>query len=134
MNTIVIAEDQVNVRQGVRDMIEDEPDLTVVGEAGGGPETMRLVIEVRPDILVLDLSLGDANGMDIAGCVQNSFPETDVVIYSMYGYTSYLLKARRLGVRGYVVKKSPPYELVKAIKAVLAGGHYFVPPLPQDFL
>jgi DNA-binding NarL/FixJ family response regulator len=100
-----------------------------VGEVGSGLETIHLVNELRPDVLILDLTLGDMDGMDVARRLQNSSPETDVVIYSMYSYESYILKAQQLGVKGYVLKKSPPLELVKAIRAVLAGGHYFVPPL-----
>ena len=128
MRTVAIADDQARVRQGIRDMLENEPDLTIIGEAGSGPETLNLVNDLQPDILILDLALGDVDGMDIASRLQNSPAETDIVIYSMYGYSSYLDKARRLGVKGYVLKRSSPEELVKAIRTVLDGGLYYYAP------
>jgi DNA-binding NarL/FixJ family response regulator len=132
LSTVVIADDQIRVRQAVRAMVEDDPELIVVGEARSGQETLHLVDKLQPDVLVLDLSLGDMDGMEVACRLHDISPDTDVVIYSMYGNTRQLFKARQLGVKGYVAKESPPYDLVKAIKAVLAGDKYFALPLSQS--
>ena len=132
MISVAIADDQAGIRQYIRIMVEYQPDMEVVGEAGSGVETMRLVNGLHPDVLVLDLSLGDMDGMDVAHRLQSSAPETRVIIYSMYGFSGYLVKARQVGAKGYVLKQSNPQELVKAIKKVFSGELYYVSPLAPE--
>ena len=132
MTTLVIAEDHTNVRRSIRALLEDEPDLAIVGEAGSGMEAVHLVHMLHPDILLLDMILGDITGVEVTRRVRNESPKTDVVIFSMYGNPSYVLGSRQAGAKGYLLKKSPPDELLKAIRAVSAGGQYFAVSLPSD--
>ena len=132
MTTLVIAEDHANVRRSIRALLEDEPDLTVVGEAGSGMEAIRLVDMLHPNILLLDMILGDITGVEVTRRVRNKSPKTDVVIFSMYDNQSYVLGSRQAGAKGYLLKKSPPDELLKAIRVVSAGGQYFAVSLPSD--
>ena len=132
MITLLIAEDHTNVRRSIRALLEDEPDLTVVGEAGSGMEAIRLVDMLHPNILLLDMILGDISGIEVTRRVRNESPRTDVVIFSMYGNQSYVLGSRKAGAKGYLLKKSPPDELLKAIRVVSAGGQYFAVSLPSD--
>ena len=123
--TVAIADDQAIVRENVRALIEDELDLEVVGEASSGLEAIRLVDKLSPDILVLDMILGDITGIEATCHVIKEAPETSVIIYSMYGKEDYVLGARQAGAKGYVLKKSPAIELLRAIRVVSAGGQYF---------
>ncbi|MFC1893415.1 response regulator transcription factor [Chloroflexota bacterium] len=125
MTTVAIADDHAIVRRNLRALIEDELDLVVVGEAGSGLEAIHLVGELSPDILVLDMILGDITGIEATCHVRKEAPETSVIIYSMYGNEDYVLGARQAGAKGYVLKESPASELLKAIRVVSAGGRYF---------
>ena len=132
MTTLVIADDHTGVRRGIRALLEDEPDFAVVGEASNGVEAIRLVDMLSPDILLLDMILGDITGIEVTRHVRNESSKTDVVIFSMYDNQSYVLGALQAGAKGYILKKSPPDELLRAIRVVSAGGQYFAVPLPSD--
>lgn len=124
MATVAIADDQTNVRRGVRTMLEAESDITIVGEAGGGLETLRLVGEMKPEVLVLDLLLGDINGFEVTSRLRDRSPTTRVVIFSVHWDGKYVQRAQQVGAKGYVPKKTPN-ELVRAIREVSAGREYF---------
>jgi DNA-binding NarL/FixJ family response regulator len=124
MTTVAISDDQPGVRGGIRALLEAEPDLTIVGEAGSGRETIHLVNELRPEVLVLDLALGDISGFEVSTRIRESSPTTKVVIFSVHGDGNYLLRARQVGAMGYVRKRTPQ-NLVSAIREVAAGGQYF---------
>ena len=132
MTTLVIAEDHINVRHSIRALLEDEGDLDVVGEADNGLEAIHLVDALSPDVLLLDMVLGDITGIEVTRHVRSESPKTNVVIFSMYGNQIYVLGARQAGAKGYLLKKSPPDELLRAIRVVSAGGQYFAVPLPSD--
>jgi len=132
ITTLVIADDHASVRNGIRGLLEDEPDFIVVGEASNGVEAIHLVDMLSPKILLLDMILGDITGIEVTRQVVNESSKTDVVIFSMYGDQSYVLGAQQAGAKGYVLKKSPPDELIKAVRVVSAGGQYFAVPLTSD--
>lgn len=132
MTTLVIADDHINVRRSLRALLEDEPGLAVIGEAGSGIEAIRLVDTLHPNILLLDMILGDITGIEVTYRVRSESSNTDVIIFSMYGDQSYVLGSREAGAKGYLLKKSPPDELVKAIRVVSAGGQYFTASLSSD--
>ncbi len=134
MTTVAIADDHAIVRQNLRALLEDEPNLTVVGEAGSGVETMSLVSMLSPDILVLDMILGDITGLEVARYVRKESPGTKVIFFSMYGDQGYILGSQQVGAKGYVLKKSPADELVRAIRIVSRGGQYFAKSIPPDKL
>ena len=125
MTTVAIADDHAIVRRNLRALIEDEPDFTVVGEADSGLEAIRLVSELKPEILVLDMILGDITGIEAMCHVRKEAPETNVIIYSIYGKEDYVLVAQQAGAKGYVLKISPASELLRAIRVVSTGGQYF---------
>jgi len=131
MTTIVLADDHQVVRNGLRVLLEAEPDFSVVGEAGDGLEAVRLVERLQPDVLVLDLMMPGLNGLEVARQVSQRSPQTRVVILSMYDNEAYVLEALRAGAAAYVLKESTSAELVRAIREAVAGRRYLSPPLSE---
>lgn len=105
-------------------MLEAEPDISVVGEAANGLEALTLVDETRPQVLVLDLVLGDVSGFEVTSRINENSSPTKVIIFPIHWGGKYVLRAKEVGASGYVPKQRP-HELVKAIYEVLAGGVYF---------
>jgi len=124
VTTIFLADDHAIVRRGLRTILENEPGFSVVGETGGGLETIRMVGELKPDVLVLDIMMDDVSGIEVARQVTKNSPRTAIVILSMYSSKGYILEALQAGARGYVVKKSATTELVQAVREVVVGRRY----------
>jgi len=128
MVNIILVEDHNVVRQGLRSLLEKEPDFIVLAEAGNGLDALELVEQHQPDILVLDLMLPGLNGLEVTRQVIQRSPNTHVIILSMYADESYVLKALNNGASGYVLKESTASELTQAIRAVQNNGRYLSPP------
>jgi DNA-binding NarL/FixJ family response regulator len=124
MIKILLADDHAVVRQGLRALLEDEPDFTIVGEASSGLEAVRKCTEIKPDVLVLDIMMDDLSGIEVARQVKENSPRIAVVILSMYGDKKHVLEALQAGVKAYLVKKSVSSELVQAVREVLVGRRY----------
>jgi len=129
MNTIVLADDHQIVRQGLRALLEAEPDFSIVGEAADGLEVVPLVEDLQPDVLLLDLIMPGMNGLDIIRQVARRSPQTRVVILSMNADEAYVVDALRKGAVGYVLKDSSIDHLVNAVHGVVAGRRYLSPRL-----
>jgi DNA-binding NarL/FixJ family response regulator len=125
--TVLLADDHRIVRQGLRAILQTEPDIRLVDEAADGPETLRLVERRQPDVLVLDLMLPGLNGLEVAREVRRRSARTAVVVLSMHDDTAYVAEAVRAGVAAYVLKEASADELVEAIREAAAGRHYFSP-------
>jgi two-component system response regulator NreC len=124
MTTIVLADDHQLVRQGLRALLEAEPDLAVVGEASQGQETIQLVEHLQPDLLVLDLMMPGLNGLEVTRQVSQRVPDTRIIVLSMRTTEAYVLEALRNGAAGYVAKAASADELVQAVRTVTAGRRY----------
>jgi DNA-binding NarL/FixJ family response regulator len=129
MTTIVLADDHRVVRQGLRALLEAEPDFRIVGEAEDGLETVRLVARLQPSVLVLDLSLPGLHGLEVTREVRKQTPQTRIVILSMYASEVYVLQALRNGAAGYVLKNCGATVLIQAIREVAAGRRHLCPQL-----
>lgn len=129
--TILLADDHPIVRKGLRDLLETEANLQVIGEAANGLEVVAMVERLKPDILVLDVVMPGLNGVEVTQQVLRRSPQTRVIIFSMHADESYVLRALRNGASGYVLKDSSPDELVRAVREVLAGRRYLGPPLSE---
>lgn len=124
MITIVLVDDHKLVRQGVRSLLDLEPDFKVVGEASNGIEGVEITEKLHPDILLSDLAMGDFGGMDVMRAVRKRCPNTKTIILSMYGDPVSVKHALKDGVRGWVLKGNSFDELMVAIRRVNAGACY----------
>ena len=131
MTAIVLADDHTIVRQGLRLLLEAEPDFSVVGEASDGLEVAGLVDRLRPDVLVLDLMMPGVSGLEVTRIVCQQFPETSVVILSMHADESYVLAALKNGAAAYVLKDAGAEDLLQAVREVVQGRRYLSSPFSQ---
>jgi two-component system response regulator NreC len=125
--SVVIADDHAIMRQGLRLLLESEADLVVVGEAGDLEETGRLVGELAPDILLLDLHMGRELSLDSLAPLRAAAPRTAVVILTMQDDPAFARRALAGGAAGYVLKETSRAELARAIRTVARGGTYLDP-------
>jgi DNA-binding NarL/FixJ family response regulator len=134
VTTIVLADDHSTVRRYVRELLEEEPEFHIIGEASDGVETTQIVEHLQPHILVLDLIMEGMDGIEVTQQVVKISPKTRVIIYSMYGNEAYVIAALQAGAKAYVLKESASYELVHAIHEVVAGHVYMPAPLSQTII
>jgi DNA-binding NarL/FixJ family response regulator len=124
---ILLAEDHETVREGLRMIVNAQPDMEVVGEAGDGREAVARAQELLPDIVVMDVSMPHLNGLKATERLKEVCPQVKVLTLTRHMDDGYLQQLLRAGVSGYVLKQSPPAELLHAIRAVAAGGKYLDP-------
>ncbi|HSM06930.1 MAG TPA: response regulator transcription factor [Longimicrobiales bacterium] len=121
---VLIADDHAVVRQGIRAVLESADDVEVVGEAATGDEAMTLVEELNPDVLVLDVNMPGADGLEVTRALREEGRDCRILILSMHDNPEYVLQALRLGADGYVLKDAGPAELRDAVQTVWEGREY----------
>lgn len=126
---IVLVDDHALVRQGFRRILEEDPGLQVAGEAGSAEEGIALVRQQRPDVVLMDMAMPDANGIQAAREILRERPETKVLVLSMYSDAQYVRSALDAGVSGYILKSALETDLTRAVRAVAAGQQYLSPEL-----
>lgn len=122
---IVLADDHVLVRKGIKAMLESDTDIQVVGEANNGAEALEIAKKLHPHILVLDIRMPEMNGLEAAASLGKYAPETKAVILSMHDSEEYVLQALDAGAYGYLLKDTDKTEFVKALRQIHAGTKYF---------
>ncbi len=122
---IVLADDHVLVRNGLRAMFESDSEINVVGEASNGREALEAAKKFKPDILVLDIRMPEMTGLEAAAKLHDYAPTTKAVILSMHDSDEYVLQALDAGAYGYVLKDTDKSEFVKALKQIHGGSKYF---------
>ena len=118
MIRIVLADDHIVMRNGLRLLLERQPHFEVVGEAADGRETVEICERLKPDVVVLDIAMPNLNGIEAARQVSAKLPQTEIVILSMHADESYVLRALKAGARAYLLKDSAEGDLINAIRAV----------------
>jgi two-component system response regulator NreC len=128
---IVLADDHPVVRRGMRTLLESEADFSVVGEAGDGLETVRMVARLQPDVLVLDLMMPGLSGLEILRIIPQRSPKTRVVVLSMHSNNAFIAEALKNGATAYVLKGSSEEDLVRAVREAAAGRRFLSPPVTE---
>jgi two-component system invasion response regulator UvrY len=121
---VFIADDHPVVRQGIRQIVAATDDITVVDEATTGHEALQRLADVECDLVLLDLSLPDIDGLDLLKQLKREHPQRPVLILTMHSEDQFALRALKAGASGYLTKESAPAELVGAVRKVVAGGRY----------
>lgn len=135
---VVLADDHVLIRAGLRELLHSLPDIQVVGEASDGHEAVDLVARFHPDVVIMDISMSNLNGLEAASRIAKQSPGVRVMILSMHANEEYVGQALDAGATGYLLKGAEPAELELALKAVVRGETYLSPSiskhLVQDYL
>jgi DNA-binding NarL/FixJ family response regulator len=131
MVSIVVVDDHKIVRQGIQALLQLEPGFQVVGEAGDGAQALKIIEQVKPNILVTDLMMKGMSGIEVVTNTKKICPETKALILSMYGDEIWVLSALEAGAAGYILKESSADDLIQAIHTVLSGRIFLSPSLSQ---
>ncbi|MEH2535061.1 DNA-binding NarL/FixJ family response regulator [Bradyrhizobium sp. AZCC 1588] len=128
---VILADDHPVVLAGMKALLDGTGDITVVGEATTGPDALRVLREAEPDIAVLDISLPEINGLELAEIAAIDFPKIKVLALTVHEDRAYVQPMMRAGARGYLLKRSAAEELVRAIRAIASGGLYLDPTIAE---
>jgi DNA-binding NarL/FixJ family response regulator len=126
---VLVADDHMIVRSGIRHVLESEAGFEVVGEAASGSEAVALASELHPDVVVLDISMPEESGLEVAARLRGGATGTRVLILSMHDNAEYVIESVKAGAHGYLLKDTAATELRNAIRAVCRGESYFSPPV-----
>lgn len=126
---IFLADDHMVVREGLKSLINAQPDMQVVGEAENGRQALTCAAELLPDVVVMDISMPEMNGIEATERLRNACPQTKIVALTIYEDTGYLRQLLKAGAVGYVLKRAVVEELVHAVRICAAGGSYIEPKL-----
>lgn len=122
---ILIVDDHSMIRDGLKNLLGNNPDYVVTGEAATGSEALELYSALQPDLVIMDISMPDMNGMDVAAKILELDGNANIVMFSMYDGEDYISRCIEVGVKGYVLKNESGSELDYAIKCIRKGSNYF---------
>ncbi len=129
--SVLIVEDHPVVRSGIRMLLTEEGDIDVLAEASNGREALTCLETIKPDLLLLDISMPEVNGLEVTQHVREKYPTMPILILTMHEDERYFFQLLRAGATGYIVKGAAPNDLVSAVRAVAAGQAYLYPSLAR---
>ncbi len=124
MIKVILADDHVVVRKGLATLIESEMDIEVIGEVSDGKEAIELTREAKPDVVIMDISMPNLNGLEATRRIKSEMPEVRVLALTVHSDDEYIFRILRAGASGYLLKKTAPDELISAIRTLHGGGAY----------
>lgn len=122
---VVLADDHLVVRKGIKNLLEEEKEIQVIGEACNGQEALEVVEELQPDLLIIDIRMPVMNGLEATQKLTDESNTTKVLILSMHDDEDYILQSVEAGASGYLLKDTSKEEFIKAIRSIFQGGKYF---------
>jgi DNA-binding NarL/FixJ family response regulator len=131
---VLLADDHAIIRDGLKLLVESQPDMTIVGEAGDGSSAVALAQTLLPDVVVMDISMPQLNGIDATTQLTSTVPAVKVLGLSVHAETTYVRRLFAAGARGYIVKRSAGDVLIHALRAVACGEVYLDPSLTHAFV
>jgi DNA-binding NarL/FixJ family response regulator len=129
---VLLADDHDIVREGLRRVLEAEPDLAVCAEASNGREVLEQVAKHKPDFVILDISMPQLGGLEALEKIRAEHPQVKVILLSVHGDPPFIQSAVALGADGYLLKHGRAAEVVAAVRAIQRGGNYFSPPVARE--
>src|SRR5216683_5939228 len=131
MPRVIVVDDHAVIRRGVQGILHAFPELELCGEAKDGQEAIRLAETVKPEIIIMDVSMPGLNGLEATRIIRNILPDTKILLFTLHSSTELVRSAFRAGARGYVLKSDAEHELVRALNVVLGEGTYISPAIDQ---
>ncbi len=131
---VFLADDHRMVREGFKLLIETQPDIRVIGEAGNGRDAVRSVAQLSPDVVVMDIEMPEMNGIESTDQICSSHPEIKVIILSMYSTSMHIFRAFKAGARGYILKELAGDDIIKAIRTVHSGKVFLCDQISEAIL
>lgn len=131
---VLLADDHTLIRAGLRLVVEQQPDFTVVGEAEDGRQAVAMAESLQPDVVVMDIGMPGLNGIEACRQIRESRPQTEVVMLSMHSDEGYVLRSLKAGARAYLLKDSAEADLARAIRAAVEGKSFFSPAVGKVLL
>jgi DNA-binding NarL/FixJ family response regulator len=131
---VLLADDHDILRQGLKMLLSMQQEMQVVGEARTGREAALMTQELKPDVVVMDISMPDMDGLEACQLIRSQQPSTQVLMLTMHESEEYFLRALRMGAAGYLVKKAAPSDLSMAINAIAQGGAFLYPGLAKALI
>jgi DNA-binding NarL/FixJ family response regulator len=131
---VALVDDHALVRDGIKALLSVMAPLEVVGEAESGAEAIEMVGRCQPDLLLVDISLPDINGLELTRVLRSQYPSLKVLVLSMYDNYEYVSESLRSGASGYVLKNAPSREIIAAIEAVSSGGTFYSADIAQRLI
>lgn len=132
--TIFLADDHAIVRDGLKLLLEAQPDLKVVGAAGNGREAVQQVVQLKPDIVIMDIAMPELNGIEAARQILEACLATQIIILSMHASSEHVIRALEAGAQGYLLKESAGIELVNAVRTIQTGKRYLSQKLSAELI
>jgi DNA-binding NarL/FixJ family response regulator len=131
---VLLADDHALVRSGIRSLLSGAAGVEVIGEAANGWEALRLARELKPNVVLMDISMPELNGLDATARIASIEPKCDVIILSTHGGESYVMEALKAGASGYLLKSASVDELCRAIRCVVRGERYLSPEVSKHVI
>lgn len=132
--TVFLADDHRVLRDGLRILLETQDDIRVVGEAENGNKAIEGITAIKPNVVVMDITMPELNGIEAAQIIHEALPETGIVILSIHSDLEHIFRALQAGAQGYILKESAGSEVISAVRAVFLGRRYLSPSIRDSIM